>query len=89
MVDKSKLAIATSQPQNPIPFLIELLFNLLSQIITISTIKLTCHPMRLADRAKKFRVNSRAIFYAFKRMKITRKKTTSLIFLSGQENKLS
>jgi hypothetical protein len=45
--------------------------------------------VRLADRAKKFRVNSRAIFYAFKRMKITRKKTTSLIFLSGQENKLS
>ena len=35
MVDKSKLAIATSQTQNPIPFLIELLFNLLSQMITI------------------------------------------------------
>jgi hypothetical protein len=32
MVDKSELAIATSQTQNPIPFLIELLFNLLSQI---------------------------------------------------------
>jgi hypothetical protein len=30
MVDKSKLAIATSQIQHPIPFLIELLFNLLS-----------------------------------------------------------
>ena len=27
-------------------FLIELLFNLLSQMITISTIKLTCHPVR-------------------------------------------
>ena len=35
MVDKSELAIATSQPQNPILFLIELSFNLLSQIITI------------------------------------------------------
>ena len=46
MVNKSELAIATSQPQNPIPFLIELLFNLLSKIITISTIKLTCHPVR-------------------------------------------
>ena len=46
MMDKSELAIATSQPQNPIPFLIELLFNLLSQMITISTIKLTCHPVR-------------------------------------------
>jgi hypothetical protein len=46
MVDNSELAIATSQPQNPIPFLIELLFNLLSQVITISTIKLTCHPVR-------------------------------------------
>jgi len=34
-VDKSELAIATSQPQNPIPFLIELLFNLLTQIISI------------------------------------------------------
>ncbi|MCL2937362.1 MAG: hypothetical protein MGU50_12715 [Trichodesmium sp. MAG_R02] len=45
MVDKSELAIATSQTQNPIPFLVELLFNLLSQIITISTIKLTCHPV--------------------------------------------
>ena len=31
MVDKSKLAIATSQTQNPIPFFIESLFNLLSQ----------------------------------------------------------
>ena len=46
MVDKSKLAIATSQTQNPIPFLIELLFNLLSQMITISTIKLTSQPVR-------------------------------------------
>ena len=45
MVDKSELAIATSQTQNPIPFLIELLFNLLSQMITVSTIKLTCHPV--------------------------------------------
>ena len=40
-MDKSELAIATSQIQNPIPFLIELLFNLLSQMITVSTIKLT------------------------------------------------
>ena len=46
MVDKSKLAIATSQIQNPIPFLIELLFNLLYQMITISTIKLTSQPVR-------------------------------------------
>ena len=46
MVDKSELAIATSQTQNPIPFLIELLFNLLSQMITISTIKLTSQPVR-------------------------------------------
>ena len=46
MVDKSKLVIATSQIQNPIPFLIELLFNLLSQMITISTIKLTSQPVR-------------------------------------------
>jgi hypothetical protein len=46
MVDKSELAIATSQTQNPIPFLIELLFNLLSQMITTCTIKLTCHPVR-------------------------------------------
>ena len=45
MVDKSELAIATSQTQNPIPFLVELLFNLLSQIITISTIKLTFYPV--------------------------------------------
>ena len=45
MMDKSELAIATSQIQNPIPFLIELLFNLLSQIITISTIKLTFYPV--------------------------------------------
>jgi hypothetical protein len=45
MVDKSKLPIATSQIQNPIPFLIELLFNLLSQMITISTIKLTSQPV--------------------------------------------
>ena len=45
MVDKSKLPIASSQIQNPIPFLIELLFNLLSQIITISTIKLTSQPV--------------------------------------------
>ena len=35
MVDKSKLAIATCQTQNPIPFKIELSFNLLSQMITI------------------------------------------------------
>ena len=37
-------------------FLIELLFNLLSQIITISTIKLTCRPsptdMKTAERGK-------------------------------------
>ena len=46
MMDKSELAIATSQPQNPIPFLIELSFNLLSQTITISTIKLTSQPVR-------------------------------------------
>jgi hypothetical protein len=45
MVDKSKLAIATSQIQNPIPFLIELFLNLLSQMITISTIKLTSQPV--------------------------------------------
>ena len=51
MVDKSKLAIATSQPQNPIPFLIELLFNLLSQIITISTIKLTSQPMSISRQS--------------------------------------
>ena len=46
MMDKSELAIATSQTQNPIPFFIELLFNLLSQMITISTIKLTSQPVR-------------------------------------------
>ena len=46
MVDKSKLPIATSQIQNPIPFLIELLFNLLSQMIAVSTIKLTSQPVR-------------------------------------------
>ena len=46
MVDKSELAIATSQTQNPIPFLVELLFNLLSQMITVSTIKLTSQPVR-------------------------------------------
>ena len=46
MVDQSKLAIATCQTQNPIPFKIELLFNLLSQMITISTIKLTYSPVR-------------------------------------------
>ena len=51
MVDKSELAIATSQAQNPIPFLIELLFNLLSKIITISTIKLTSQPVRPARLA--------------------------------------
>ena len=45
MVDQSELAIATSQTQNPIPFLIELLYNLLSQMITISTIKLTSQPV--------------------------------------------
>ena len=45
MVDKSELAIATSQTQNPIPVLVELLFDLLSQIITISTIKLTSQPV--------------------------------------------
>ena len=44
-MDKSELAIATSQIQNPIPFLIELLFNLLSQMITVSTIKLTSQPV--------------------------------------------
>ena len=47
MVDKSELAIATSQAQNPIPFFIELLFNLLSQMITVSTIKLSSQPVRL------------------------------------------
>ena len=47
MMDKSELAIPTSQTQNPIPFLIELLFNLLSQMITVSTIKLTSQPVRL------------------------------------------
>ena len=47
MVDKSELAIATSQIQNPILFFIELLFNLLSQMITVSTIKLTSQPVRL------------------------------------------
>ena len=41
MVDKSELAIASSQTQNPIPFKVELLFNLLSQMMTVSTIKLT------------------------------------------------
>ena len=46
-MDKSELAIATSQIQNPIPFLIELLFNLLSQMITVSTIKLTSQPVRV------------------------------------------
>ena len=45
MMDKSELAIVTSQTQNPIPFLIELLYNLLSQMITISTIKLTSQPV--------------------------------------------
>ena len=45
MVDKSELAIATSQIQNPILFFIELLFNLLSQMITVSTIKLTSQPV--------------------------------------------
>ena len=54
MVDKSKLAIATSQIQNPIPFLIELLFNLLSQMITISTIKLTSHPVRILSNLQTF-----------------------------------
>ena len=33
---------------------------------------------KLSDRAKKFGVNPTAIFYALKRMKITRKKTTLL-----------
>ena len=47
MVDKSELAIATSQTQNPILFFIELLFSLLSQMITVSTIKLTSQPVRL------------------------------------------
>ena len=51
MVEKSKLAIATSQPQNPIPFLIELLFNSLSKIITISTIELTCHPVSISRQS--------------------------------------
>ena len=45
MVDKSKLAIATSLSKSH-SFLIELLFNLLSQMITISTIKLTYYPVR-------------------------------------------
>ena len=62
MVDKSKLAIATSQPQNPIPFLIELLFNLLSQIITISTIKLTCHPVRFHRAVDFFRLENLPVF---------------------------
>ena len=47
MVDKSELAIATSEIQNPIPFFIELFFKLLSQIVTVSTIKLTYHPVRV------------------------------------------
>ena len=55
MVDKSKLAIATSQIQNPIPFLIELLFNLLSQMITVSTIKLTSQPVRYLTHIRNFR----------------------------------
>ena len=45
MVDKSELAIASSQTQNPIPFKVELLFNLLYQMITVFTIKLTCQPV--------------------------------------------
>ena len=44
MVDKSELAIATSFSKSH-SFLIELLFNLLSKMITVSTIKLTCHPV--------------------------------------------
>ena len=47
MVDKSELAIATSEIQNPIPFFIELFFKLLSQIVTVSTIKLTSQPVRV------------------------------------------
>jgi hypothetical protein len=46
MVDKSEFAIATSKIQNPISFFIELLFNLLPEIITVSTIKLTSQPVR-------------------------------------------
>ena len=53
MVDKSELAIATSQIQNPIPFLIELLFNLLSQMITVSTIKLTSQPVSFSHLGHK------------------------------------
>ena len=51
MLDKSELANATSQAQNPIPFFLELLFNLLSQMITASTIKLTCHPVSIRPHA--------------------------------------
>ena len=47
MVDKSEFAIATSEIQNPIPFFIELFFKLLSQIVTVSTIKLTSQPVRV------------------------------------------
>ena len=73
MVDKSKLAIATSQIQNPIPFLIELLFNLLSQMITISTIKLTCHPVR----AYTFGIGRASIYRWLSRPKLSATKVKS------------
>ena len=49
MVDKSEFAIATSEIQIPFLFLliIELFFKLLSQIVTVSTIKLTSQPVRV------------------------------------------
>ena len=53
MVENSELAIATSQTQNPIPFCIELLLNLLSQIITVSTIKLTSQPVSFSHLGHK------------------------------------
>ena len=59
MVDKSELANATSQAQNPIPFLIELLFNLLSQMITVSTIKLTSQPVGLKQNRGEKRLKYR------------------------------
>jgi len=80
MVDKSKLAIATSQPQNPIPFLLNYYSIYCLKSLLYLPLSLLVTPWALADRAKKFRVNSRAIFYAFKRMKITRKKNNFVNF---------
>ena len=71
MVDKSKLAIATSQSQNPIPFLIELLFNLLSQMITVSTIKLTSQPVSNRTYAKKPGFDSKSLFLTHKYLRET------------------